>query len=156
MRPFNTRRSRPRAGGARPATALIATLLTALPFATPLAAQEAGRFTLELNNTEAVEGGCRLTFVAHNATGTALEQTSYDVAVFDETGAVSDRLILEFGRLTPDKTRVVQFLLNRGCGQVSRLLLNDAEDCVTADGTDSRICMDALEGSSRTDIAFGS
>jgi hypothetical protein len=76
--------------------------------------------------------------------------------VFDETGAVSERLILEFGRLVPDKTRVVQFLLNRGCGQVTRLLLNDAEDCVTADGADSRICMDALEGSSRTDIAFGS
>jgi hypothetical protein len=138
--------------------ALLMAGALALPLlaAQPLAAQEAGRFTLELNNTEAVEGGCRLTFVAHNATGTALEQTSYDVAVFDETGAVSERLILEFGRLVPDKTRVVQFLLNRGCGQVTRLLLNDAEDCVTADGADSRICMDALEGSSRTDIAFGS
>src|SRR6056297_1660106 len=121
----------------------------------PLAAQEAGEFTLELNNTEAVEGGCRLTFVAQNGTGTALDQTSYDVAVFDETGTVSDRLILEFGRLAPDKTRVVQFLLGRGCGQVSRLLLNDAEDCVTADGADSRICMDALSASSRTDILFG-
>lgn len=130
-------------------------LVLALCAGAPLAAQETGVFDLELNNTEAVEGGCRLTFVARNGTGTALEQTSYDVAVFDDTGAVSDRLILEFGRLAPDKTRVVQFLLSRGCEQVSRLLLNGAEECVTSDGADSRICMDALEGSSRTDIAFG-
>jgi hypothetical protein len=119
------------------------------------AQQEDGVFDLELNNTEAVDGGCRLTFVARNGTGTALEQTSYDVAVFDDTGAVSDRLILEFGRLAPDKTRVVQFLLSRGCGQVSRLLLNGAEECVTSDGADARICMDALQGSSRTEIEFG-
>lgn len=134
---------------------MAAALALAQILPAPLVAQQAGAFTLELNNTEAVEGGCRLTFVAQNGTDTALDQTSYDVAVFDETGAVSDRLILEFGRLSPDKTRVVQFLLGRGCGQVSRLLLNDAEDCVTSAGEKSRICMDALTASSRTDIAFG-
>lgn len=135
---------------------LGAAILAVSPALTPAhAQQENGVFDLELNNTEAVEDGCRLTFVARNGTGTALEQTSYDVAVFDDTGAVSDRLILEFGRLAPDKTRVVQFLLSRGCGQVSRLLLNGAEECVTSDGADSRICMDALQGSSRTEIEFG-
>lgn len=139
---------------------LGAAILAVSPALTPAhaqqeARQETGVFDLELNNTEAVEGGCRLTFVARNGTGTALEQTSYDVAVFDDTGAVSDRLILEFGRLAPDKTRVVQFLLSRGCGQVSRLLLNGSEECVTSDGAESRICMDALQGSSRTEIEFG-
>jgi len=137
------------------AAILAVSLAPTLAHAQQEAQQEDGVFDLELNNTEAVDGGCRLTFVAKNATGTALEQTSYDVAVFDDTGAVSDRLILEFGRLAPDKTRVVQFLLSRGCGQVSRLLLNGAEECVTSDGAESRICMDALEGSSRTDIQFG-
>jgi len=132
--------------------------LLALALALPasLSAQQAGSFELELNNTEATEGGCRLTFVAKNATGTALGQTSYDVAVFDDTGAVSDRLILEFGRLPQDKTRVVQFLLNRSCAKVSRLLLNGAEECVTDAGTESRICMDALSSNSRTDVQFGS
>lgn len=123
--------------------------------AAPLAAQQNGSFDLELNNNESVEGGCRLTFVAKNATGTALDQTSYDVAVFDDTGTVSDRLILEFGRLPQDKTRVVQFLLDRGCGQVSRLLINDAEECVTGDGSQARICMDALSSRSRTEVQFG-
>jgi len=122
----------------------------------PVLAQQAGAFNLELNNLETVDGGCRLTFVAQNNTGVELAQTSYDVAVFDETGAVSDRLILEFGHLPEDKTRVVQFLLNRGCGQLSRLLLNEAEECLDAAGQGTRICMDALRASSRSDVMFGS
>ncbi len=122
----------------------------------PALAQEEGVFELELNNLEDVDGGCRLTFVAFNATGSDLAQTSYDVAVFDDTGAVSDRLILEFGTLPEDKTRVVQFLLARSCGQISRLLLNEAEECLDAEGQSSRICMEALNASSRSDVMFGS
>ncbi len=135
---------------------LSAALLAISPTLSPALAQSAGEFRLELNNLEAVDGGCRLTFVAFNATGVDLAQTSYDVAVFDDTGAVSDRLILEFGHLPEDKTRVVQFLLNRGCGQISRLLLNDAEECLDAAGQSSRICMQALSASSRSDVMFGS
>lgn len=135
-------------------TAALLALSLSLP--APVAAQSDGSFDLELNNTESVEGGCRLTFVAKNDTGTALEQAAYDVAVFDDTGAVSDRLILEFGRLPQDKTRVVQFLLDRDCTRVSRLLLNGAEQCTPKAGGESRICMDALAPSSRTDVQFGS
>lgn len=136
--------------------ALVALAMALLPVAPPVSAQQSSEFRLELNNLEAVDGGCRLTFVAFNATGTDLAQTSYDVAVFDDTGAVSDRLILEFGNLPEDKTRVVQFLLNRSCGQISRLLLNEAEECLDAAGQSSRICMDALSASSRADVLFGS
>lgn len=140
----------------RLALALSVSLMALAPLAAPVAAQEAGSFDLELNNLEAVDGACRLTFVAFNATGVDLAQTSYDVAVFDAGGAVSDRLILEFGHLPPDKTRVVQFLLNRGCDQISRLLLNEAEECLDGSGQSSRICMQALNASSRADVLFGS
>lgn len=122
----------------------------------PALAQQAGAFTLELNNLEAVDAGCRLTFVAQNNTGIELTRTSYDVAVFDGTGAVSDRLILEFGHLPEDKTRVVQFLLERSCGDLSRLLLNEAEECLDAAGRDTPICMTALRASSRSNVMFGS
>lgn len=135
---------------------LGAALLVLAPGLSPASAQEAGEFRLELNNLEAVDGACRLTFVAFNATGIDLAQTSYDVAVFDASGAVSDRLILEFGHLPEDKTRVVQFLLNRDCGQISRLLLNEAEECLDGSGQSSRICMQALSASSRSDVEFGS
>src|SRR6056297_3214928 len=89
MRRFDIRLFRPRIDIMRHVAAgLVLALVLALVTGGPLAAQEEGVFDLELNNTEAVDGGCRLTFVARNGTGTALEQTSYDVAVFDDTGAV--------------------------------------------------------------------
>lgn len=134
----------------------LALLSASLLAVSPAMAQNEGAFRLELNKLESVDGGCRLTFVAFNGTGVNLEQTSYDVAVFDDTNAVSDRLILEFGTLPENKTRVVQFLLNRACTQISRLLLNEAEECLGADGQSSRICMDALQASSRENVQFGS
>jgi len=124
--------------------------------AAPLpAAAQSGSFGLELNNLEDIEGNCRLTFLANNATGVALEATSYEVVVFDAAGTVSQRLILEFGRLPENKTKVVQFLLDRACNQISRLLLNDVEDCIGADGQALPYCLDALVTSSRVDVQFG-
>jgi hypothetical protein len=134
----------------------LAALCASVMTISPALAQSNGEFQLELNKLEAVDGGCRLTFVAFNGTGINLRQTSYDVAVFDETSAVSDRLILEFGTLPENKTRVVQFLLNRGCPQISRLLLNEAEECLLENGQSSPICMQALRASSRENVLFGS
>ncbi len=122
---------------------------------TPVLAQDL-RFGLELNNLEEVEGECRVTFVAHNATGVALDEAAYDVVVFDETGTVAQRLILEFGRLPDDKTRVVQFLLDRDCNRMSRLLLNGAEECRNEVGQNVPHCIDMLVTSSRVDVQFGS
>ena len=140
----------------RPA-ALLTAALCALALAVPPAQAQSPSFGLELNTLEDVDGDCRLTFVALNATGVALEATAYEVVVFDEGGAVSDRLILEFGRLPEDKTRVVQFLLDRPCSRMSRLLLNDADQCVNAVGQEVPVCLDLLVTSSRVDaVQFGS
>ncbi len=134
--------------------AALALGLTGTLVPAPAAAQT-GSFGLELNNLEDIEGNCRLTFLANNATGVALEQTSYEVVVFDAAGTVSQRLILEFGRLPEDKTKVVQFLLDRSCDQISRLLLNDVEECIGADGSAVPYCLDALVTTSRVDVQFG-
>jgi hypothetical protein len=142
---------------ARSLSLVAAAILALAPALTPAAAQTAapGPFGLELNNLEDVDGACRLTFLANNETGVALDQTSYEVVVFDETGAVSQRLILEFGRLPEGKTKVVQFMLDRGCTQISRLLLNDVVECVATEGGDVPHCLDALAPSSRVDVQFG-
>lgn len=141
------------------AALLSATLLPAalVPAAAP--AQDAaggGRFDLQLNTVEDIGETCRLTYVARNDTGVALEATAYDVVVFDAGGAVTSRLILEFGRLPEGKTKVVQFdIAGGGCANISRLLLNDVEQCETAAGPVTS-CLDALETSSRIDaIEFG-
>lgn len=141
------------------ATAFAAALGLAPAIATAQdAAQDTatGHFELQLNTVEDIADTCRLTYVALNNTGTVLEQTAYDVVVFDADGAVTSRLILEFGRLPEGKTKVVQFdIAGGGCASISRLLLNDVEQCETTAGPVTS-CIDGLVTSSRVNtIEFG-
>ena len=123
----------------------------------PLLAQDAGggSFSLELNNAQSVETGCRLTYVATNGLATELSAISYEVAVFDGEGVVNRLLILEFGRLAADKRKVVQFdLADTACDDISLLLVNNVAECVAADGSQPD-CLAALETSARGQIEFG-
>lgn len=115
----------------------------------PAQAQAEGRIALELNNLEPAEGGCRLTLVGRNDAGQTVSQATYDVAVFDAEGVVRDRLLLEFGALPQGRMRVVQFFLARGCDEIGRVHLNDAEACLSETGGSLALCMDALETTSR-------
>jgi hypothetical protein len=115
----------------------------------------AGSLSLELNNARETGGSCRLTYVAKNETDVPLEKTSYEIVVFDSDERVSQFLILEFGSLPAGKTKVVEFdFPNRGCAQISRILVNEVSECLSASGETS-VCMDALRTSTRTEIAFG-
>lgn len=126
--------------------------------ATPILAQDTPEFTLELNNAaETTAGGCRLTYVATNGTGQELGQTAYEVAVFDADGVVSRILVLEFGALTIDKTKVVQFDLgDQPCTAISRIVVNDVAACTLADGSgEGDFCLSGLVTASRSSIQFG-
>lgn len=124
----------------------------------PAAAQEAAStFSLDLNNAaDTDQGGCRLTYVATNGTGQALNAVSYQVAVFDAQGIVTDLLVLEFGNLIEGKTKVVQFdLAGRGCADISRITVNEVAECTLSDGSTGDFCMTGLETASRGAIQFG-
>ena len=126
--------------------------------ALPVAAQDAAEFSLELNNAaETSAGGCRLTYVATNKTGSELSQTAYEVAVFNGEGVVSRILVLEFGALTDGKTKVVQFdLADQGCADISRIVVNDVAACTLADGSgQGDFCISGLVTASRATIQFG-
>lgn len=135
-------------------------VLTALFLAASLLVQPSVRaqerqFALELNSARDSGGGCRVSFIAFNGTGVVLEKTSYEVVVFDAEGLVAQFLILEFGRLPTNKTKVVQFdLAEQPCGSISRLLINDVAECVSNQET-SNVCLDALKTNARTEIGFG-
>jgi len=131
-------------------------LMAILGLAIPTLAQDTPVFALELNSAKDTEAGsCRLTYVAANQTGTALERTAYEVAVFDADGAVTRLLVLEFGDLVEGKTKILQFDLgNTACSSISRIIVNDAAACII-DGAESPICMQAINASSRTAIQFG-
>ena len=132
----------------------VLALTVVLAWTSTASAQEK-KFLLELNSASDSGSGCRVSFVAFNGTGQALEKTSYEVVVFDSQGLVADFLILDFGRLPVNKTRVVLFDLNKhACGTISRLLINGAVECETATGP-SELCLDSLTTTARTQIEFG-
>jgi hypothetical protein len=137
----------------RPAVAVLAAALVA---AAPVATQAQEKtLSIELNNARDANGGCRLTYIAVNGTGTALEKTSYEIVVFDADQKVAQFLILEFGRLPSGKTKVVEFdFPNRACAAISRILVNDVSEC-TADGKPVELCLDSLKTTTRTEIDFG-
>ena len=124
--------------------------------ALPAAAQtDASTLSIELNNARDANNGCRLTYIAINGTGSVIDKSSYEIVVFDSDDRVQQFLILEFGRLPAGKTKVVEFdFANRGCAEISRILVNDVSECET-NGAAASICIDNLRTSTRTDIGFG-
>jgi hypothetical protein len=66
-------------------------------------------------------------------------------------------LLLDFGRLPADKTKVVEFVLQQqDCGQISRVLVNDVVECSSAEEQNmQRECFNALKTSNRAEIEFG-
>jgi hypothetical protein len=126
--------------------------------AAPVAAQDNPEFVLELNNAaETSAGGCRLTYVATNRTGVDLSQAAYEVAVFNGSGIVSRILVLAFGALPQNKTRIVQFdISEQPCADISRIVVNDVAECTLAeDGATGDFCLSTLSTASRATLQFG-
>jgi hypothetical protein len=123
---------------------MAAAAILALP-----AFAQSGGIELELNTAQDVEGGCRLTYVATNATAVGLERSAFEVAVFDGNGIVKRLFVLDFGFLPAGKTRVVQFdLPEQGCAELSRISVNGPVECASAKG-DETLCRDNQILSSR-------
>lgn len=112
----------------------LAPIMLTLPLMA--AAQTAdGTITIELNSASDQEGTCRLTYVVTNGTTADLTQASWEVAVHDAGGTVTQLWVLDFGSLPQSRTRVVQFdLTDQPCEQLSRISVNDAVDCQSAAG----------------------
>lgn len=139
----------------------FATALIGLVFATaPALAQEAApaaapAFALELNAVQPADAGCRVTFLATNTLGGQLDRAAVELALFDTSGAIDRIVTLDFKNLSQGKTKVLQFeLAGLQCDGLGRVLVNDVSACEGAI-TPPSICLDALETTTRLDIAFG-
>jgi hypothetical protein len=133
---------------------LLAIVLLVNPAAT--GAQQR-QLTIELNKVQQSQDGCRLSFIAVNGMGANLETTAMEVVFFDANDVVSEMLLLDFGRLPSDKTKVVEFVLQQQeCEQISRVLVNDVVECSSAEEPNmTRDCFSALRTSNRAEIEFG-
>jgi hypothetical protein len=112
--------------------------------------------TIELNRMQQSQNGCRLSFMAVNKLGTGLDKTALEIVIFDAENIVSQMLLLDFGRLPNDKTKIVEFDLSLQCEQISRVLVNDVAECAGADEQNlAQDCFNALRTSNRAEIEFG-
>lgn len=107
------------------------------------------RLYLELNALRDVGGACRLTFLARNGTGVAIDQAVFETVIFDKSGGVVSLSLFDFRDLPADRPRVRQFELpEMACDTVGQALINGASSCVV-EGAESAVCHEALSLTSR-------
>jgi hypothetical protein len=112
--------------------------------------------TIELNRMQPSQDGCRLSFMAVNRLGANLDRTALEIVIFDAGSIVSQMLLLDFGQLPNQKTKVVEFDLSLQCEEISRVLINDVAECAAADEQNMvEQCFNALRTSNRAEIEFG-
>ena len=137
----------------------IAILVGAALLASPLPAVSAEAepgISMELNGLAPAGAGCRLTFVVANGLPADIGKAVYEVALFNPAGQVERLMTLDFQSLPAGRTRVRQFDLgDLACDAVSRVLINDATECV-GEGIEPAACMRDLQTRSATKVGFGS
>ncbi len=112
------------------------------------------KLSLELNRLTGNDNGCELAFVVANHMGRALDQSSFEIVIFNEESLVDMMVMLDFGALPDGKTKAKKFqIAGRSCESLTRLLVND----VTACGSEASNaeCLEALSASTRTGVEFG-
>lgn len=137
-----------------PRIVLAAALAVAAPAMTPApsAAETQTPLHLELNKLRDVGQACRLTFVAQNGTGAAIDQAVFETVVFDTAGGVISLSLFDFRALPVDRMRVREFdLPDIPCNSVGRVLINGSNTCVVG-GVESGRCDAGLTVGSRIEV----
>ncbi|MDP5348764.1 MAG: hypothetical protein NWQ32_10275 [Paracoccaceae bacterium] len=107
-----------------------------------------GGLSLELNRIDALDGACRLTFLAQNTLGSDLETLSLETVLIDTKGRVERLTLFEFGALPDGVPRVRQFdVPGLVCDDLGRVLINGVAACSAG-----AACQQRLELSTRTDV----
>lgn len=118
-------------------------------------AAEDGKISVEFNDLQAAESGCRAVFVLHNGLEQPLEDFALRIVSFDGEGHAKLFLSLEVGALPVGKTRILRFDLGADvvCDDVSRVVLDDVIRC-EAPELEPHQCLAALSLSSRAKVPF--
>jgi hypothetical protein len=139
---------------AAPAAALAAAILMAVG-AAPVAAQQQGGLTVELNKTEPAEaGGCRAYFLFRNGTGDTFEGFEMSLAVLDGGGVIDSLLAVDAAPLPVARTTLKLFEIpGLACGDISEILLHDITACRLQDAGETD-CFPIVTLESRADAAL--
>jgi hypothetical protein len=132
--------------------ALVLALASPVAVAAQSAEEPQPQLYLELNRVRDVGDACRLTFLARNETGSAIDQAVFETVIFDLSGGVISLSLFDFRDLPADRMRVREFEVPQmPCGTVGKVLINGANTCVI-DGSGSEVCDTALSLGSRVSV----
>ncbi len=135
------------------AVTCLAIPLAVFLWLTPHPAAAAG-LELELNKVEDSPQGCLATILIGNKPGPTLDRFRLDLVLFDGTGVLFDRLLIDLAPLPAGRTTIAGFLLNTGrCDGISRILLRDVPAC-RAQGGAAHDCLSGLNVTTRAAIGF--
>jgi len=133
---------------------IVATVQACVLALGPAVAQDAqgANVSIELNALDAVDNGCRMSFLVQNGHATAIDQAVYDAVLFDTQGRVDRMTLFDFGALPSARPRVRQFLVpDLACDALGRVLINGADRCA-GEGVPQTACTTDLDLRSRTDV----
>jgi hypothetical protein len=138
---------------ARATTACV--LCAMIGLASPATGTEDGRLSVELNDLQPAESGCRAVFVLHNGLDKPLEALALRVVSFDRAGHARLFLSLEVGALPVGKTRILRFDLGTdvACEDIGRIVLDDVTGCEGPEIGPPQ-CLAAISLSSRGEVPF--
>jgi hypothetical protein len=116
---------------------------------------EPGKISVEFNDLQAADTGCRAVFVLNNGLDKPLAKLALRVVAFDTAEHATLFLTLDVGALPVGKTRELRFDLGEGvaCDSIGRLVLDDVTACEGA-GLDPAGCLAAVALASRAKAPF--
>ncbi|KAA8611164.1 hypothetical protein AL037_10110 [Salipiger aestuarii] len=134
------------------ATSLVSGLCLAIPaIAQDADAAPAATLSIELNAQQQTERGCKLSFLARNASGADIAAVVFETVLFDTNGQVERLTLFDFAALPANKPRLRQFVVpGLQCDALGQVLINGAATCDAPAG--AQVCTDGLTLSSRTDV----
>lgn len=109
--------------------------------------------TVEFNDLQPADKGCRAVFVLQNGLDQPLDKLALRVVAFDGEQHAKLFLSLDVGSLPAGKTRILRFDLGEGlaCTDIGRLVLDDVTNCDGKDMTPQR-CLELMKLSSRAGV----
>lgn len=138
-----------------PASALVLAVSLSAPAAAARERPAPAGLSLELNRIEQNGPACRATLIAMNGFEENLDETAFELVMFDKAGLISLMTVFDFGALPAGKTLVRRFdLPQTDCSGLKRILVNGVSRCA-GKGIDIARCRTNLTTDNRAEIEFG-
>jgi hypothetical protein len=101
---------------------------------------------LELNTTESLQNRCRMSYLIENKSDRVIDAFKLDLVILGTENTMQRRMVVDIAPVRAAKTIFRTYEVDRDCGQIGAVLVNDVQACTPGDPS---TCLDRLDLSSR-------